>query len=248
MEIEKIQSDDEMDIEIDFLEILNLMLRHLWIIILSAITFGLIAGAVTIMFITPKYESTTKLYVLNRQDSSMVTNSDVQSSLSLTKDYAELIKSRTVTEGVIHQLNLDLSHKDMLSKMKVATTSDTRIISITIEDEDPYMAAKIADCVRDVAADHIRSVMAIDAVNTVELANIPDMKSSPNTKKNILLAVVAGAFLAIAFVMISYLLNDNIQTQEDVEKYLKLSVLGTIPLTDVAKKQQKKGKKSKRRR
>ena len=139
------------------------------------------------------------MYVLSKQNSDTLTNQDMQTSLSLTKDYAELIKSRTVTEGVITQLGLELTHKQFLRKMSVDSTTDTRILSITVSDEDPYEACEIANAVRDVAANHIKNVMDIDAVNVVETANIPDGKSSPSLKKNGALGGLLGVFLAVVF-------------------------------------------------
>jgi capsular polysaccharide biosynthesis protein len=225
------------------------LLSKIWIIVLSGITLGLVVIAATILFVTPQYESTTKMYVLNKQDSSTLTSSDLQSSLSLTKDYAVLIKSRTVTESVITQLNLDMTSKELLSKISVSSETDTRVLTITVTDEDPYEACQIANAVRDVAANHIKNVMDIDAVNVVETANIPQEKSSPSLAKNGILGGALGLFLAIAIVLIVYLSNDTVKTQEDVEKYLGLSVLGTIPLTDMAKASSKsKKQKNKRRR
>ena len=83
-------------------------------------------------FITPKYESTTKIMVLNKQDNNTLTSADMQTSTQLTKDYAELIQSRTVLEGVIAQLNLDMTYKEMLNKVSVETSSDSRIVSISV--------------------------------------------------------------------------------------------------------------------
>ena len=102
---------DNTDIEIDVLELFHVLLNKFWIILLAGIIAGLAFIGGTILFITPQYESTTKMYVLSKQDNNTLTQQDMQTSLSLTKDYAELIKSRTVTEGVIAQLNLDLTHE-----------------------------------------------------------------------------------------------------------------------------------------
>ena len=122
--MEKQYSQDNEEIEIDLREIFSLLLSKIWIIILSGITVGLIAIVVTMLLITPQYESTTKVYVLSKQDSSTLTNQDMQTSLSLTKDYEELIKSRTVTEGVIAQLNLNLTSEELLDKMTVSSQTD----------------------------------------------------------------------------------------------------------------------------
>ncbi len=244
------QQNSSAEIEIDVLELLRVLIDKIWFIILAGMITGLAFIAATLLFITPQYESTTKMYVLSKQNSDTLTNQDMQTSLSLTKDYAELIKSRTVTEGVITQLGLELTHKQFLRKMSVDSTTDTRILSITVSDEDPYEACEIANAVRDVAANHIKNVMDIDAVNVVETANIPDGKSSPSLKKNGALGGLLGVFLAVVFFLAAYLANDTIKSQEDVERYLGLSTLGTIPLTDTMKsgKKSKKRKKSRGRR
>ena len=234
---------DNTDIEIDVLELFHVLLNKFWIILLAGIIVGLAFIGGTILFITPQYESTTKMYVLSKQDNNTLTQ---QTSLSLTKDYAELIKSRTVTEGVIAQLNLDLTHEELLKKMAVDSATDTRILSITVTDADPYEACKIANAIRDVAANHIKNVMDIDAVNVVETANIPDQQSSPSISKNGIIGVLLGVLLSVAIILIAYISNDTVKTQEDVEKYLGLSVLGTIPLTETDRKKKKKKQKQKK--
>ena len=85
-----------------------------------------------------------------------------------------------MVETVIAQLNLDLTYERFLNKLTVTTQNDTRILSITVKDEDPYMASQIADAIRVAAADHIQNVMNIEAVNVVDEANIPDEPVSPS--------------------------------------------------------------------
>lgn len=240
------QDNDE--IEIDVSEIFHVLLNKIWVILLAGIIAALAVIAGTLLFITPQYESTTKMYVLRKQDSNTLTSQDMQTSLSLTKDYAELIKSRTVTEGVITQLNLDMTHEQLLKKMSVDSATDTRILSISVRDEDPYEACEIANAIRDVAANHIKNVMDIDAVNVVETANIPEQKVSPSVAKNGVIGGVFGAAVAIAIVLITYISNDTIKTQEDVERYLKLSTLGTIPLSEDERKKKKRKKQKKQKR
>mgnify|MGYP000742007139 FL=1 len=199
-------------------------------IILSGILLGVLSIIGTMLFITPKYESTTKIMVLNKQDNNTLTSADMQTSTQLTKDYAELIQSRTVLEGVIAQLNLDMTYKEMLNKVSVETSSDSRIVSISVTDEDPYTASEIANAVRDMAAEHIQSVMDIEAVNVVDTANIPNEKASPSLAKNGVIGGLLGVIIAMAAVIIIYLTNDTIKVEEDVERYLGLSVLGSIPI------------------
>ena len=244
MENQVTNNNDE--IEIDLGEVFHLVISKLGVIILSGILLGVLSIIGTMLFITPKYESTTKIMVLNKQDNNTLTSADMQTSTQLTKDYAELIQSRTVLEGVIAQLNLDMTYKEMLNKVSVETSSDSRIVSICVTDEDPYTASEIANAVRDMAAEHIQSVMDIEAVNVVDTANIPNEKASPSLAKNGVIGGLLGVIIAMAAVIIIYLTNDTIKVEEDVERYLGLSVLGSIPFSE--KESRSKKKKSRKRR
>ena len=194
MENQVTNNNDEM--EIDLGEVFHMVISKLGVIILSGILLGVLSIIGTMLFITPKYESTTKIMVLNKQDNNTLTSADMQTSTQLTKDYAELIQSRTVLEGVIAQLNLDMTYKEMLNKVSVETSSDSRIVSISVTDEDPYTASEIANAVRDMAAEHIQSVMDIEAVNVVDTANIPNEKASPSLAKNGVIGGLLGVIIA----------------------------------------------------
>ena len=244
MENQVTNNNDE--IEIDLGEVFHLVISKLGVIILSGILLGVLSIIGTMLFITPKYESTTKIMVLNKQDNNTLTSADMQTSTQLTKDYAELIQSRTVLEGVIAQLNLDMTYKEMLNKVSVETSSDSRIVSISVTDEDPYTASEIANAVRDMAAEHIQSVMDIEAVTVVDTANIPNEKASPSLATNGVIGGLLGVIIAMAAVIIIYLTNDTLKVEEDVERYLGLSVLGSIPFSE--KESRSKKKKSRKRR
>lgn len=238
------QRENSNEIEIDLLEIIHILLGRFWIILGAGVIAGLICFGISAYVLAPVYESTTKIYILNKTENTAVTYTDVQMGTQLTKDYAELINSRYVIEKVIGQLSLgDMEYKDLMKKVSVNTPVDTRIVSITVEHTDPALAQKIANCIREVAGEHIQNVMDIEAVNVVEAANMPIEKSGPSILKWTLIGGLAGAFLACAFILILFLLDDTIKSSEDVEKYLGLSTLATIPVIaedDSRKKKQRK--------
>ena len=239
------QNQDE--IEIDLLELLRVLWSKIGYVILAALALGLLMVLVSKVFMKPQYESTTKMYVLSKQDSSStVTSGDLQASSLLTKDYAELIQSRFVLEEVVQGMGLDLTYEQMKEKVSVTTPTDTRILAITVKDKDPVMAMKMANAIREAASVHIMNVMDIQAVNVAETANMPMKKASPSVLKNTFLGGVLGVFLIIAVVLVRYLMDDTIKTPEDVEKYLQLSTLAVIPLNEGEADGKKKKKKVKR--
>ncbi len=219
-------------LEVDLLEIIHILFGRFWIILAMGVLAAVIGFVISGFVLAPKYESTTKIYILNKAENATVTYSDVQMGTQLTKDYAELINSRYVLETVIEWLALsEMEYKDLLKKVSVNTPTDTRIVSITVTDVDPQQAQDIANCIREVAGAHIQNVMDIDAVNVVEEANLPTTKAGPSVIKWTAIGGILGIFLACAFILIHYLLDDTIKSPEDVERYLGLSTLALIPVT-----------------
>ncbi|MDE7015403.1 MAG: protein-tyrosine kinase, partial [Kineothrix sp.] len=159
------------EIEIDLVEVLHILLERAWLILGMGFFVALICFILSKFVLTPTYESTTKIYILNKTGETSVTYSDVQMGTQLTKDYAELINSRYVLEEVIQKLGLETEYRDLLRQVRVNTPIDTRIVSITVSDIDPVQAMKVANCIREVASNHIQTVMDIEAVNVVESAN-----------------------------------------------------------------------------
>lgn len=240
MENQNQRSNEET--EIDLVELFWVLWRKLPLMIAVGLFTALLAFGGSKFLMTPTYQSVTKIYILNKQDSSNtnVTYSDLQAGTQLVKDYSELIKSRFVLEAVIEQLNLPLSYEQLSGKVTVSTPADTRVISIAVTDSNPVAAMKIANAIRETASTHIRNVMDIEAVNIVETANVPTHKASPSAGKNTVLGGILGILIVAAIVILSHLMNDTIQTEEDVEKYLGISTLAMIPLNETDSKKKKK--------
>lgn len=231
-------SDDE--IEIDLVELFMVLKSKLHIILLSGILAALLAFIGTKLLMTPMYTSVTKMYVLSRQDSSAgVTFSDLQTGSQLTKDYAELVKSRPVLEQVIAVLNLDMEPEDLAENITVETPTDTRILSISVESDNPKEAKEIADTLRETVSSEIKEIMHAESVDTIEDGNLPKEPSSPSLKKNMVLGGALGVFLALAILIFIFLRDDTIKNPDDVEQYLGLNVLTSIPIKGKVQKPKK---------
>lgn len=237
------------EIEIDLLEVFHIFIERVWLILGVGIFFALVCFILSKFVITPTYESTTKIYILNKTGDASVTYSDVQMGTQLTKDYAELINSRYVLEEVIQKLGLETEYRDLLKQVRVNTPMDTRIVSITVTDTEPAQAMRVANCIREVASNHIQTVMDIEAVNIVESANMPTMKAAPSATKWTLFGCMVGVVGICIIILVQYAMDDTIKSSEDVEKYLGLSTLTLIPLISdeergKAKEKRKRAKKN----
>ena len=235
------------EITIDVTELLSVLWSKARIIILVAILFAVAAFGGTRIFITPMYTSTTSMYMLTRSDtSSSLTTGDLQTGTQLTQDYMELVKSRSVLEEVISVLNLDMTADELESTITTSNAENTRIMSISVENEDPELAKEIADALREAASVKIQDIMEIDAVNTIDEASMPQEPSSPSVMRNTMLGGVLGAILAIGVIALIFILDDTIKTPDDVEYYLGLNVLTSIPLREGEPKVKKTRKRNMR--
>lgn len=216
-------------IEIDLIELLNVIMQNLWLILFSGIVTGALTFIVCFAILPAKFESTTKIYVINKQNTETVSYQDLQAGSSLTKDYKELVMSDPVLEEVIADTGVNLDIKELSKLITVEIPTDTRIVSITVENEDPYLARTLADSIRVSASKHIKNVMDIEAVNVVSSANLPVEKSSPNVLLSTVIGYAVGLLLTIAILCFIAIMDDTVKTPDDVEKYLGVSVLGSIP-------------------
>lgn len=238
------QEADEEEISVNIAELIHVLCSKIHIIVLSAILTALVAFLATKLFMTPVYTSVTKLYVMtkNGENSSSATYTELQSGSMLTKDYMEMVKSRPVLEKVISELNLDMEPEDLEEMITTETPTETRIMSIYVQSTSPKQAKQIADAVRNAVNVQIKQIMNVDSVNTVEEANLPMYPSSPSTKKNMLIGGLLGILASVGIVLFVYLSDDTLKTPADIERYLGLNVLTSIPIQTEEKKVKKRKK------
>ena len=217
------------EIEIDLVELYYYLRKKLWIVAVVAMVCAVLGYGYTTFFMDTQYTARTRIYVLNRSDETRVSYSDFQISNVLLEDYVVLITGQNVTKEVVKEMNLNMTAAQLESMISVSAPSDTRVIQISVTDTDPQRAADIANCVREIASVQIKEIMDVDAVNLVYEADVPQYKSGPNVRRNAILAAALGFLVSVAVLIVVHLVDDTIRTEEDVEHYLGLSVMGVIP-------------------
>jgi len=220
---------DEQELTIDLVELGYEILDKLKYIILAAIVGVLISGVYTFQFAVPKYEATSKLYVLNSSDS-VVNLSDLQLGNYLASDYTELFHTWEVKEMVRQNLGLDYTYEAMEKMVEVTNPSDTRILYITVTSEDPQEAVEMANEYANVVSDYVSRIMASERPNMLSKAILPEKPVSPQKAKNLLIGLAAGLLLSMGLIVLRFVMNDSIKSVEDVEKYIGLPVLGIVPM------------------
>ena len=201
------------EIGIDVVQLFKILWKKKIIILLTAIVAAVLAFGVSSFVLKPEYSSTTRIYVVSRNQSENagLTNQDLQAGSYLVKDYKEIILSQDVLEKVISNLKLDQTVKELTKKIQVTVPVDTRIVSIIVEDEHPEEASRIANALREVAAEKIIKVTRVSDVTTLEEARPALTPSSPNIRRNTVLAFLVGGVAMIVSVLLLELLDDRVK-------------------------------------
>ena len=217
--------------EIDVFQLVKVLWKRKFLIFLAALVAGLAAFAYSSFVIKPQYTSTTRIYVVNRNqaDKPGLTNQDLQAGAYLVKDYREIILSQDVLEKVVADQKLTMDAKTLGRKVSVTVPADTRIVSISVRDGNPEEASRIANALREVAAQKIISVTRVSDVTTLEEARPATSPSSPNIRRNTMMATIAGVGFIVVIVLLVELLDDRVKRPEDIEEVMHLSLLGVIP-------------------
>ncbi|QXT27979.1 YveK family protein [Streptococcus suis] len=215
-------------LEIDVLSLLKTIWRKKFFILVTAALGAGLAFVYSSFLVTPQYDSTTRIYVVsqNVEAGAGLTNQELQAGTYLVKDYKEIILSQDVLTQVATELNLEESLKE---KISVSIPVDTRIVSISVRDADPNEAARIANSLRTFATQKIVEVTKVSDVTTLEEAVPAEEPTTPNTKRNIILGLLAGGILATALVLIMEVLDDRVKRPQDIEEVMGLTLLGVVP-------------------
>ena len=223
--------------EIDVFHLLKILWKRKLLIALVAFVTGIVAFAYSSFIVKPEFTSTTRIYVVNRNqgDKPGLTNQDLQAGSYLVKDYREIILSQDVLEKVATDLKLELPPKGLASKIKVTVPVDTRIVSISVTDRAPEEASRIANSLREVAAQKIISVTRVSDVTTLEEARPATSPSSPNIRRNTMVGFLAGAVVMVVTLLLVELLDTRVKRPEDIEDVMQIALLGVVPNLDKLK-------------
>ena len=225
------KNQDNQTVEIDVLSLVKILWRRKFLIVVTAFVMAIVALGYSTFIIKPNYTSTTRIYVVNRQanENSTLTNQDLQAGTYLVKDYKEIILSQDVLAKVIDDLKLNVQPSALTKRINVTVPTDTRIVSIAVSDGDAKEAARIANSLRQIAAEKIIAVTKVSDVTTLEEAEVPNSPSSPNIKRNTLIGFLAGGVLISVVILVVEVLDDRVKKPEDVEEALGITLLGVVP-------------------
>lgn len=226
------RSQDE-EMTIDLLELFQVLWNKAWLILLCVVIGAGAAFIYTKEFVTPQYKSKAMIYVYaETNENQAATLTDLQIGAQLAIDLTEIATTREVVETPIKTLHLNYTYEELLKKISINHPQNSRLLAITVTDPDPKVAAAIANSLANTLRYRIGEIMNADVPALVESAVVADHKSSPSLSKNTAIGGLLAGVLVCAVLIIIYLVDDTIKTEDDVEKYLQKNVLAVFPVDE----------------
>jgi capsular exopolysaccharide synthesis family protein len=219
---------------VDFKQfLLVLRRRSLSIILVFLLGLGIAAGASYAM--TPKYESTSKVIVSVNVGSAQEAGGLSFFLSNRVQSYADLAQSSELAERVIDTLALDLSPAELSSRISTEVVSETSVISITVEDEDPREAQRIASVVTTEFQDYAEEIETVGEGGESQIAlhvtDPPEYNGtpvSPTWVLNLLAGGLIGLLVGLALAVTRELLDRTVRTADHISEVTEAPVLASI--------------------
>lgn len=219
---------------IDIVHVIRYLLKKMWIIILSSLLVGALTFSFYAFMVAPKYSSSIMLYVNNSSfslgnTSFSISSSEITAAQSLVKTYGEILNNRTTLERVIDKTKVDYSYETLSRMVESSLSNNTEIMKVTVTSEDPYEAAKIANCIAEVLPIRISEIIDGASMEVVDAAVPNKNKVSPSITKNTIIGALAGAVLSAAALMLIAIVDDTIYNEEYIIQTYDYPILAKIP-------------------
>ena len=222
--------------EIDLREIVSLLVHHAWIFALAALAGALLVGLGVKIFVPAKYTAKSTIYVFST--ATEASTQTINTADKMTKDFQIIATTTGTIQMVIDKLGLDMTVAELKSQNSISVTNpeDSHMLRISVTNRDPAAATEISNALADVMCEQIAYIMKSERPQFVETA-VMGSKTSPYVRRDALIGGMGFAMIAVIFVLVRYFVNDAITTEEDVNRYLGLTILSSVPLERTMSKQ-----------
>lgn len=218
---------NEEEIEINLGELFQLLKSKYKMIVVSVLVCAIIAGIITIFFISKKYESTARIYPKPEVTEGVVDYTQINANNLMVNNYVELLKGNNIQTQVAEKL--DIEQAQIRNSVAISNETNTQIIAITAKTNDPELSKEIVDQMVAVFKKEAKETLNINNITTVDQAVLAESPVSPSLKMNLVIGALLGAFISVGYLFIRFMLDTHVHNKEEAEKYLGVPCLGSIP-------------------
>lgn len=221
-------------LEIDFEQLLGAVWKNIWVVGLSVLLGTVLALVGTLLFITPRYESSVMFYVNNssiRVDGGGVSidASDISASKSLVDSYSVILQTRLTMEKIISYTGVDKTVSELKDMISANSVNGTEFFSVVVSSPDPQEALLIAEGIMAVLPERIDTIIDGTSAKVVDPPVLETTPAYPSHTLNGIIGAIVGLLLSVSAVTVAALMDVTIQVQEDITELCSHPVLAAVP-------------------
>ena len=221
--------------EIDLRVVYGIIRKNLVLIVIVTVIFGIGAYFYSSFFISKQYSASAMIIVNNKSnDKNVINTTELTAAQDLAEVYSIIIKSDTVLQQVIDNLQLNMSYETLNSRINVSAVNSTQVVRITMTHTNAEFAQKVVAEIVEVAPPIIADKVEAGSVKVISASKISNSGKpvSPNLRRNALIGAFAGLVLVLLLVFLRELTNNTFKTEDDILSTLNVPLIGIIPEVD----------------
>ena len=211
--------------------------KRLHIIVISVISI-IIGTIYSFYFVEPKYEAYTTVMLVKDVSSTneTITSSDLGLAKNLIGTYSKLVKSKSVLRETINNLGINETEDTLKDEITVSEIEDAEMLRITVKDENPVQAMKVANEVTEVFKKMVTEIYKINNVYIVDEAEESITPCNINHIRDIIIFFIIGLVVSVVYVLVANMFDNTIKDADDIESNTELITLVSIPFVNEEKK------------
>ena len=229
--------------EINIRDFLNYLKKY--VLVIAAVALALVIG----VFIydksikKPLYTTYTTIILTKSnetQTGTTITQNDILLNQKLVETYSKIIKSKLVLEQVISETGVTYTAEELSENVSVEAYENTEMLKISVTDQDPELAASIANSIAQVFSGEIAKIYQINNISVVDVAVTPEEVSNNTLKRDLLIALFIGIFGTIGVVFVVYYFDDTVKLTDNLEEEIGMPVVAKVFKSDIGSKNNRK--------
>ncbi len=212
----------------DYIAVLT---KRWWVIVLTMVAATVAAYGVSKLQPQIYRAQTVYLAIANRPDNGL--NIVLRNTMN---SYRELVLQPDALSQISQQLRLDVSGEQLMQDVFVQPRPDDQKIVIEVDHAFQLQAMTIAGAVGQRLEEEVNRINAglegTDRINVTQIQSPRIISISPNTRINVLAGAVLGLVVGVLLAFVLEFLDDTLKTSADVERFVGVTTLGSIPTVE----------------
>lgn len=229
--------------EINIRDFLNYLKKYVLVIVVVALVLIIGVFIYDKSIKKPLYTTYTTIILTKSneaQTGTTITQNDILLNQKLVETYSKIIKSKLVLEQVISETGVTYTAEELSENVNVEAYENTEMLKISVTDQDPELAASIANSIAQVFSGEIAKIYQINNISVVDVAVTPEEVSNNTLKRDLLIALFISIFGTIAVVFVVYYFDDTVKLTDNLEEEIGMPVVAKVFKSDIGSKNNRK--------